>query len=178
MTKRAFWTALALAPFLLSASNLSLSASRWMTEEEALSWTESDPAIIECVGEAFTVDVIFRWTWMETTTPSGIYISHAKLSGTGVAVGETTGHVWEVDGNAFPQDFIRRDGSSMSMNRAIWLFTPVDGGVKFNYTANFGLRWSGVPWESDLTFERNHYVDESGTVWKNFAQCMGKGTAK
>ena len=62
----------------------------------------------------------------------------------------------------------------MSMNRAIWLFTPVDGGVKFNYTANIGFKWSG----DDLIFERNHFVDESGTVWKNFAQCMGKGTAK
>ena len=66
----------------------------------------------------------------------------------------------------------------MSMNRAVWLFTPVDGGVKFNYTANIALKWSGAPWESDVTFERNHYVDESGTVWKNFIQCMGKGTVK
>ena len=66
----------------------------------------------------------------------------------------------------------------MSVNRAVWLFTPVDGGVKFNYTANYGLKWSGVPGESELTFERNHYVYDDGTVWKNFAQCMGKGTAK
>jgi hypothetical protein len=163
---------LAAVPFLFCWSGPSAAAGgKWLLvfqETQHFQWPYTP-----CINETLTMDIVFTGKSMPVAIPGGGYMERLSLSVAGTAIGDSSGHHYKVWAHEMMGFHGFKDGSTQSSDAWQWVFTPVDGGLKFRWEGNQVMKWTGEPWTSELIFDMNHNNSSDFNDWGNHTTCMG-----